>query len=251
VSSGGSERENRQAKAAALRVQAAKAEARRRQVLVGSVVLVVLVLVVGVFVVIQNSRRDTSTASKATPANLGTKNSIVVGQADAPVTLTAYEDFLCPICNQFEQLNGTQIDAWLKAGTVKVEYRPVAILDRNSTDEYSTRSLNAAGALVNSTPSAFPAFHKALFAQQPAEGGPGLTDAQLIDLAVTAGAPRAAMTTAVKDRTYEAWTVRATEQASKDGLSGTPMVLVNGKLVEKWTAANLKAAVDAAAAAAK
>jgi protein-disulfide isomerase len=251
VSSGSSTREDRQAKAAAMRVQAAKAEARRRTLIVGGAVLAVLLLGIGVFVVVQNGRRDTVAADAATPANLGPSNSIVVGDASAPVTLVAYEDFQCPVCNEFEQLNTTQIDAWVKAGTVKVDYRPVSILDRASEDNYSTRSLNAVAALVNSTPSAFPAYHKALFAEQPAENGPGLTDQRLIDLAVTAGAPKAAMTTAVKNQTYKAWTVRATEQASKDGLTGTPRVLVNGTEVKEPTAANLKAAVDAAVAAAK
>jgi protein-disulfide isomerase len=247
VSSGRSGREDRQAKAAAMRAAAAKAEARRRQLIVGSVVLVVIVLIIGVFVVVQNARRDTATASGATPANLGPSNSIVVGEASAPVTLVAYEDFQCPVCNDFEKLNAAQIDAWVKAGTVKVDYRPVSILDRASEDNYSTRALNAVGALVNSTPSAFPAYHKALFAAQPEENGPGLTNQKLIDLAVAAGAPKDAMTAAVNGETYKGWTVRATDQASKDGLSGTPRILVNGKEIKEWTAANLKTAVEAAA----
>lgn len=249
MSSGRANRESRQAKAAAMRAQAAKAEARRRQLIVGGSVLAVIALIIAVFVVAQSARRDTATASGATPANLGPNNSIVVGQADAPVTIVAYEDFQCPACNDFEKLNGAQIDSWVQAGTVKVDYRPVSILDRASEDNYSTRSLNAAGALVNSTPSAYPAFHKALFAAQPEENGPGLTNQKLIDLAVAAGAPKAAMTAAVNAETYKAWTVRVTEQASKDGLSGTPRILVNGKEIKEWTAANLKAAVDQAAAA--
>jgi protein-disulfide isomerase len=247
VSSGSSGREDRQAKAAEMRAKVAKAEARRRQLIVGGVVLAVIVLVIGVFTVIQSNRRETAATSGSTPANLGANSSIVVGQASAPVTVVAYEDFQCPACNEFEKLNSAQLDAWVEAGTVKIDYRPVAILDRFSTDKYSTRSLNAVAALVNSTPSAFPAYHKALFAQQPAENGPGLTDQQLIDLAVTAGAPKDAMTTAVKNLTYKSWTERVTDQASKDGLSGTPRILVNGEEVTEWTAANLKAAVDAAA----
>jgi protein-disulfide isomerase len=251
MSSGKSGREERQAKAAAMRAQVAKAEARRRQMVAGAVALVVIVLSVSTFVIVQNARRDTVTASKATPANLGPDNSITVGQASAPVTVAAYEDFQCPVCLQFEQQNAAQLDAWVKAGTVKIDYRPVSILDRSSSTNYSTRSLNAVGALVNSTPSAFPAFHKSLFDQQPEEGGAGLPDQTLIDLAVTAGAPKAAMTTAVKAETYKGWTVRVTDAASKDGLTGTPRVLVNGTELKEPTAANLKAAVDAATAAAK
>lgn len=251
MSSGSSNRESRQAKAAAMRAQVAKAEARRRMLIIGSAVLAVLVLGIGIFVVVQNTRRDTATAGAANPANLGPSNSITVGQSSAPVTIVIYEDFLCPFCNRFEQANASQFDAWVKAGTAKFEYRPISILDRSSSDNYSTRALNAVGALVNSTPSAFPAFHKALFANQPEEGGPGLTDQKLIDLAVEAGAPKAAMTTAVTEQTYKSWAARATDTASKAGANSTPTVLVNGKKMADMEPAAIKAAVDAAVAAAK
>lgn len=229
-----------------MRAQAARAQARRRQLVVGGIVLAIVAIVVGVFVVIQNARRDEATADAATPANLGAGNSIIVGRPNAPVTITTYEDFLCPICNQFEQVNADQIDGWVKDGTVKVEYRPVAILNHLSPDEYPTRALNAVGAVVNSAPSAFPAFHKALFANQPAENGPGLTDDKLIELAAAAGAPKDAVTTAIREQTYKSWTVRATEEASKDGLTGTPWVKVNGEVLKSPSPENLKAAVEAA-----
>jgi protein-disulfide isomerase len=251
MTSARSTREARQAKAAAMRAQVAKAEARRRQWIVGGTALAVILVVLAGFLIVQNARRDTAVASASTPGNLGPDNSFTVGQASAPVTLVAYEDFLCPACNQFEQANTAQIKAWVDAGTVKVDYRPVAILDRSSTDNYSTRSLNAAAAVLNSTPSAFPAFHQALFANQPAEGGAGLTDQKLIDLAVAAGAPKAAITSAVEGQTYKAWTVRATEAASQAGLSGTPRILVNGTEIKSPDAATLKAAVEAAVTAAK
>jgi protein-disulfide isomerase len=240
-------RDSRQQKAAALRAQAAQAEARRRSLIVGSVIIVVIIAAVAIFALIQNAQHDKATAAGITPAHLGASNSIVVGEASAPVTVTAYEDFQCPICDQFEQENAAQLATWVKAGTVKIEYRPVAILDRNSTDDYSTRSLNAVAAVVNSSPSSFQAYHDALFANQPEEGGAGLTDAKLIDLAVAAGAPKAAITTAVNDETYKGWTVRVTDAASKAGLSGTPWVKVNGTVLDNPTAQNLKTAVDAAA----
>jgi protein-disulfide isomerase len=251
VSSGSATRENRQAKAAMMRAKAAKAEARRRLLIVGASVLAIMGVVIAGFVIVQNARRDTATASTANPANLGPSNSITVGQSSAPATVVIYEDFLCPFCNMFEQANASQFDAWVKAGTVKIEYRPIAFLDSKSSDAYSTRALNAVGALINSTPSAFPAYHKALFANQPEEGGPGLTDQKLIDLAVAAGAPKAAMTEAVNEQTFKSWTVRATESASKDGVNSTPTVLVNGKKIGDMDAAAVKAAVDAAVAAAK
>jgi protein-disulfide isomerase len=247
VTSGRATRDNRQAKVAVMRAQAAKAEARRRSMIVGTAIIAVIIVIVAAFVLVQHSRHNSETAKGPTPANLAADNSIVVGKASAPVTITAYEDFQCPTCLQFEQQNATQIAAWVKAGTVKVEYRPVAILDRSSSTNYSTRSLNAAAALIDTDPSAFQAFHDALYANQPAEGTAGLTNAKLIDLAVSAGASKAAITAAVDSETYKGWTIRVTDAASKAGLTGTPWVKVNNQVIQQPTPTNLTAAVDAAA----
>jgi protein-disulfide isomerase len=244
-------RENRQEKVAAMRAQAARAEARRRSIIVSGAVLAVIVLIVAIFVIVQNSNHTDKITGGSTPTGFDSNNSVTVGDAAAPVTVIAYEDFQCPVCREFEQTNSAQLDAWVKAGTVKIQYRPIAFLDRSSTTNYSTRSLNAAAALVTLKPSAFATFHKELFNNQPAEGSAGLTDKMLIALAVQAGAPQAGITAAVDHQSYKAWTVRVTDAASKAGVTGTPTVKVNGKQLSDNGAASLKAAVDAAVAAAK
>ncbi|GAB6904055.1 DsbA family protein [Kineosporia succinea] len=239
MASGSSTRDARQAKAAQMRAAAAKAEARRRTLLVSGVVLALVVVVVGVFVVVNTTRRDNATSSAANPANI-TDNAFVDGESSAPVTITVYEDFQCPYCAQFEAANRTQMAQWVKDGDVKVEYHPIAFLDKASTDEYSTRSLNAFGAVVNSSPDAALDFHNLLFENQPAEGGAGLSDDQLVAYAKEAGADEAAVRTAVDEATYEGWTKRVTEASSKAGVTGTPTIMVDGQTV------NLTAADDTA-----
>jgi protein-disulfide isomerase len=249
--SGSSTRPDRQAKAAELRAAAAKAEARRRTLLVSSVIAVLVVVIVVVFVIVQNTRRDSETASATPPGNIGASNSIVVGEDSAPVKIVVYEDFQCPYCAQFESANRDQIAAWVKAGNVQMQYRPIAFLDASSTTEYSTRALNAAAAVQNSDPADWVQFHNLLFENQPAEGTAGLTDAQLIAYAVQAGADKATITKDVNEQTYQGWTVRVTEDSSKAGISSTPTVLVNGKSVASPDAATMKSTVEAAIAAAK
>jgi protein-disulfide isomerase len=234
-------------KAAALRAEAAKAEARRRTMAITGAVIAVIAVIVGATILVKAASNNAAEREAAkTPANL-TDNGFLYGNSTAKVTIEMYEDFQCPACKNHEDENGAQIDKWVEDGTAKVIYHPVAILDHYSTDDYSTRSLNAAAAVINSSPDAFLAFHKALFANQPAENGPGLTDAQIVDLAVTAGADKAAIEPAITGLQYDAWTKEVTDQFSKDGFNATPTIVVNGTQIKSYAPDVLKAAVEAAA----
>ena len=236
-------------KSAEMRAQAARQDARKKNLLVLSAILAVLVVAVGATVLVRTMSHQKAVETAATekpPAGLTPGNGFVVGNADAKVTITAYEDFQCPACAQFEKANREQIDAWVKAGTVKVEYRPIAFLDEASSTSYSTRSLMAAAAVIDSSPTAFQQFHTLLFENQPAEGGEGLPDGTLVDLAKQAGADGAAVQAALTNGTYKGWTAKVTDAFSKAGFNSTPTIVVNGKKVDSYAPEVLKAAVDAA-----
>jgi len=234
----------REQKAAEMRLQAARSQRRRRSAAIAGTVIAVLILAVGIGVLVQTAR-SSSAAAGGTPRNL-TDGAIMVGKPSAKVTLTLYEDFQCPVCQEFETESGKQIATWVKNGTVKVAYRPVAFLNRESTTQYSTRALDAAAAVVDSDPGAFQAFHDLLYAQQPPEGSAGLTDAALVQLAGQAGVPTAAVQQALKDKQFEGWVTRVTDQASKDGVVGTPTILVNGQKLSSFGLPEMQAAVQAA-----
>ena len=235
--------EKRAAEAAAR----ARAERRRRSLL-GGVVAGLVVLVALVVVVVVQTQGTTTSAGAATPPNTTGGTEIVVGSASAPVTVDLYEDFQCPNCKAFEAESGSTLAQLIAAGTVQAHYHGMAFLDTSANDKYSTRALNAAAAVVAAGgPTAFQNFHDLLFAHQPAEGGSGLTDAQLVQYATQAGATGSTVEQAIKKLTYGDWVKTSTDQASKDGVTGTPTVLVAGKKLEDISAAGLSAAVSAAA----
>jgi protein-disulfide isomerase len=249
MTSGKASREARESKAAERRRAAERAESRRKNSIRIGIAVAVVLVVVGFGAFIQSQRGSTSD-STAVPANTtGTAGQTVatVGQPTAKVTVVAYEDFQCPVCKEFEQTAGATLQQYVADGKIKIEYRSIAILDRASTTNYSTRSLNAAGCVVNTSPKSFLAFHNALFANQPAEGSAGLPDSKLIQLARSSGVT--GIDSCVNDEKYKGWTVRITDQASKDGVTGTPTVLVDGKNVDSpWVGDNTKKAIDAALA---
>jgi len=129
-----------------------------------------------------------------------------------------------------------------------VEYHGMAFLDSDRNDDYSTRALNAAAVVASTTgPEALERFHDLLYANQPDEAtGSGLTDEQLVSYAEQAGATGDAVTAGIEDQTYRDWTVTATDQASKDGVTGTPTVFVDGTALTDLSADGLTAAVAAA-----
>jgi protein-disulfide isomerase len=236
--------EKRAAEAAAR----ARAERRRRSLL-GGLVAGLVVLVALVVVIVVQTQRTTTSASAATPPNTTGGTEIVVGSASAPVTVDLYEDFQCPNCKAFEAESGSTLAQLIAAGTVQAHYHGMAFLDTSANDKYSTRALNAAAAVVAAGgPTAFQTFHDLLFAHQPAEGGSGLTDAQLVQYATQAGATGSTVEQAIKKLTYGDWVKTSTDQASKDGVTSTPTVLVAGKKLEDISAAGLTAAVSAASA---
>ncbi len=234
-------------KAAQLRAEQAKAEARRRNLMITIVGLLVVGVLVGGFLLIRKASDDQQTraaAASAPPANLY-ENGILYGNSAAPVTLEFYEDFQCPACQSFEAANGATVDQLVQEGKAKVIYRPVAILDHQSTDNYSTRSAAAAAAVQNADPAAYKKFHDALYANQPAEGGAGLPDSQLVELAVAAGVDKTVIESAINAGQFQGW-VTANTTAFGEKYRSTPTVLVNGTELENRSPQGLTDAVTKA-----
>ncbi|WP_182113062.1 MULTISPECIES: thioredoxin domain-containing protein [unclassified Actinotalea] len=247
-----------EARAEALRLrEEQQRQAQRQRTIVISLLVVGLVVVGGLIWWIMSMAQEDQDfaeveqplAGVSAPAAANDEGGIRVGEdgvardIDVPedaVVVTVYADFMCPICGQFEQVNGADLDELREAGEVVVEYRPVSILDRFSQgSQFSTRSATALALVADRAPEAFLGFNQALFASQPAEGTSGLSDEQIAELAEAAGVPQD-VTRTIADGSYmegedsfAPWVAAATEQASRDFAPqfGTPTVLVDGENV--------------------
>ncbi|MBT1665211.1 DsbA family protein [Curtobacterium flaccumfaciens] len=159
------------------------------------------------------------------------------------VRITLYVDYLCPGCGQFEQANGDYIKDLVDSGAATVDIHPVAVLsNRSQGTKYSLRAANAAACVAEHSPNQFYAVNQALFAKQPDEGTPGLTDAELTDVVtgVQGLQERSAVRSCIADQDYAKWVDEQTTAVS-DGtipgstlkeFPGTPLVLVNGQRYE-------------------
>jgi protein-disulfide isomerase len=211
-----------------VRTQIAREQARRRTLLVSGIAVAVLVIAGLIGWGVYASQRPTSYVAPQASSSLS--NGIVVG--GGPATVDLYVDFQCPHCKEYEQAVGPTLTQMVDDKKIRIVYHPIAILDDASSTQYSTRSSGAFACAANLAPDKVIAYAEALFAQQPPEGGSGLTDDKLISIANSVGITDPALGTCVRDGTYRSWTAHVTEAATDRGVNGTPTVFVNGKEVE-------------------
>ena len=229
---------DRQQRAEQMRKERERADkARRNGITIGIVVVVLALIAAAAFAI--NNEIGKNNAPAAAPEGVTKDGGVVYDQAAAtgkaatsqdPVKVVLYEDFQCPACQSFEAAVGNFLQQSVSAGDVAVEYRPIAFLDEMSTTKYSSRALNAAACVMDKKGAkGFHDLHSLLYRSQPAEGGAGLEDSQLESFAVQAGASKSGP--CIDDGTFEKWTKDVTEKASAAGVSGTPTVMVDGKVV--------------------
>ncbi|NUS40470.1 MAG: thioredoxin domain-containing protein [Terrabacter sp.] len=264
-------RDAARAEALALREKEQQRDRRNRIITLSVLGVALVALGVVVWMILQqgakNNVEDVPLAEVTMPSTAQDDGGIPVGadnaagttNDDAPV-IDVYLDYMCPVCGQFEQTNAGDIDEMVAGGDATVVYHPVSILDRLSAGtDYSTRAASAAAYVADKAPEAFPAFHAALFTNQPAENTEGLSDEQLASYAEEAGAS-ADVATAIEDgtarQTFGQYVHSATQEATSDealqnpqsGSFGTPTVLVDGEVFGDWgTQGALGQAVTAAA----
>lgn len=195
-----------------------------------SVAIVGVLVIAGVVVVWMNSAANSGgPAPESSIINTET-GAIAIGEGDDQ--LDTYIDFMCPICNQFEQIYGDTIQSLVDDGFITLNIHPVAILDRASQGtKFSTRSANAMYCVAENDPDASLAFMTAMYANQPEENSAGLTDEQITAIASAAGATNSA--DCISDQTYAKFVTAMTKliPPDEDGQVGTPTVVFNGERI--------------------
>lgn len=226
-------------RAAAIRREQERKERRRRVLVVSVTVLAVVGIIVAIAVGVQSARDATGEAARP-PTGVVNKYAVPSGQADAPVEVAIYEDFLCPFCGDFEAASREMLKKYVDAGDVRVRYHVLSFLDRESTSHYSTRAANALGVVLDQAgPEVALKFHNLLYENQPGEGSAGLSDKQLVDYAVEAGATKSDVAGPIESLKFETWVINGSDAASKAGVNQTPTVKVDGKLMKSDTVSQL------------
>lgn len=227
-------------------------EKRRRGFVVGGTALAVLALAAGIGVLAANAGKDKPADGAAGPVSTPTGASgkdnlaIRVGAADAPSTLTVWEDFRCPICGQFENVFRDTFHQLENSGQLKIEYHLATIIDGNMGGTGSVRAANAAACAQDA--GKFAQYHDVLYTNQPEETSDAFgKNSRLIELAAKVpGLSTPRFKSCVESGAHDAWVNKSAAAFRTGGFAGTPTVLLNGKPVfpkkgnENISPANLK-----------
>ncbi|MCW2551670.1 MAG: hypothetical protein JWR78_1451 [Mycobacterium sp.] len=209
-----------------------KAADRKRNVMIQvglTAIVVIFAVVLVVYIVTSGSTKPAGGEAKS--IRVATSNVITKeGTTEPKAVLSLYEDFLCPVCGNFEQQFGPTVTKLINSGAIAADYYMVAILDRPANQNYSSRAGAAAYCVADEDTTAdkevFRRFHAAMYAQQPSETGTTFpTNQQLIETARQAGVVGKVPECINSGRNLD----MVKGLAAATNVTGTPTVRINGE----------------------
>lgn len=209
-------------------------------------VVVVALAAAGIFAVVQ-SNSDKEAAAAALDLGAGTvsaeEGTITWGEP-ADATVENWLDLLCPACRQYEESTAELMGEAVNNGDAQLVVHPTGILNNSSNPPgYSSRASSAL-MCAGDKPQGYK-FMQALFENQPAQGGPGLSDAELADLAEEVGLSDE-WNTCYESGEFDSVAEENTERFDENGYPGTPTIVVNGEQLTSNNPAELEEAIAAA-----
>lgn len=159
------------------------------------------------------------------------------GQVRPPVEIHVYVDYLSTGAREWQLANAKQLSSWVDDGAATLTYHPVSMLTAKSNGtKYSLRAAGAAACMATYAPEKFFAFNSELLSKQPTVDSDGLSDADLVSLAIATGGDPKQVRPCIEEHVFSSWVKGATERAvagipDTDGiaLAGTSLILVNGE----------------------
>ena len=222
-----------------------------RWIVISMVALVVVTAAV-VSLFSQNSQPDED-LSALDGVTVGATLPAVVSDADdkaivfnqgAPLKLSIWEDFQCPVCQAFETAIGGYVKGLVRSGEAEVAFHTASFLGPESR-----RAANAGYCAASE--GYFLDFHEAMYKiQSPVENSGFWNPDNLVAIGKKIGIDSENFATCVREDANRQLVKTVAESMAKYGVEGTPTVFING---QEWKRAPgpfdleaFKAAIEAA-----
>lgn len=129
----------------------------RQMLIIGGIVAAVVIVFVGVLIVANPSLG--SFDYEGIPAERTADGAFILGDPDAPITVVAWEDFLCPHCQNYQSTLKQFFQEYVATGQARFEFRMLPISQQSGF----IFSLVECAAEVSDDPAAFWPAHDAMF----------------------------------------------------------------------------------------
>ena len=191
--------------------------------------MVALVVAVGAIFSVISNRENTSAALPSSVSQDDGYGIVFNGDLTGVPVVDIWEDFQCPVCARFTQTNGDYIEKLIEEKKAKVVFHTLSFLGPESV-------LAANAAACSSDENKFLGFHKAFYANLPAENSGAVTADYLVALGQGVGITSDKFKSCVANLDYQGWVNNVADEGAKRNINSTPTVLINGKEIDRETA---------------
>ena len=226
---------------------------QRQQRIVTILVLAGVAIIIAAFLIIPSIQRATAPVGAfvtAVPHERPMVDGTTMGDPNAPVVLQVFEDFQCPSCRQYSQdIEPSVIDAYVATGKVRYEFHQYPFLDDSAATKESDQAANAS--MCASEQNRFWDYHDTVFANWNGENQGAYTDKRLVAFAEAIGLDMTEFNSCFESNKYKDQINADLNLGTQLGVTGTPSVFVNGKIVKPGyipSFQDIQQAVDAALA---
>ena len=195
-----------------------------RNLVIGMVTFIIIVGVVFSFV----SNRSSSTAQVPAAVSEADGYGIVLNPTAKP-QIDIYVDYQCPVCKNFEIINGGYLAEVAAAGKAKIVVHPMTFIGAESI-------LAANAAACAADENKFLDMNLAIFQNQSSAENSGLwTGDYMKRLGNSIGLKSASFEKCVTDGTYVNWTKNVAQASAASNVNSTPTVKIDGKEIDRNT----------------
>lgn len=166
--------------------------------------------------------------TEQTPAqkvDISLKDSMVLGDSSAPVTIVEFADFQCPFCKRYYQNNQTAfVNEYVNTGKVRFVWKDYAFLGQESIwAAEAARCANDQGK--------FWVYHDYLFTHQGSENAGDFSKVNLKKFAGAVGLNMNQFSSCLDSGKYTSFVQKETQEGVAVGVNGTPATFINGRMV--------------------
>jgi len=188
--------------------------------------------VVGLLILpsIRNAAAPVGEFVRITPISRPPADGTALGDPNAPVLIEVWEDFQCPACKSFsENVEPLVVQNYVETGKVRYVYRHFPFLDDQAVTKESDQAANAS--MCAAEQGRFWDYHDMLFANWNGENAGAYSDKRLVAFAESLGLDMQKFSACFEANRYKDQIEKDRADGTKAGVTGTPSVFVNGKII--------------------